>query len=41
LLADQMETRRSRNKVTRERKALRLAEKRAGIHAVETEQAQE
>jgi len=41
LLADQMETRRSRNKVTRERKALRLAEKRAGIHAVEVEQAQE
>lgn len=38
-LGDQMEARRTRNKAVRERKALRLAEKRSGIHAVETESA--
>jgi large subunit ribosomal protein L19e len=38
-LGDQMEARRARNKAVRERKAIRLAEKRAGIHQVETEAA--
>lgn len=36
-----MEARRTRNKALRERKALRLAEKRSGIVAVEHEEAQQ
>lgn len=40
-LGDQMEARRTRNKALRERKALRLADKRAGITAVEAEAVQE
>ncbi|GHJ90352.1 hypothetical protein NliqN6_6754 [Naganishia liquefaciens] len=40
-LAEQMEARRVKNKAMRERKAARLAEKRAGIHAVEVEEAKE
>lgn len=38
-LGDQMEARRVRNKAVRERKALRLAEKRSGINAVANEEA--
>jgi large subunit ribosomal protein L19e len=37
-LAEQMEARRIKNKAMRERKIARLAEKRAGIHAVEVEE---
>lgn len=37
-LAEQMEARRIKNKAMRERKTARLAEKRAGIHAVEVEE---
>jgi len=37
-LAEQMEARRVKNKAMRERKAARLAEKRAGLHAVELEE---
>ncbi len=37
-LAEQMEARRIKNKAMRERKSARLAEKRAGIHAVEVEE---
>jgi large subunit ribosomal protein L19e len=37
-LADQMEARRIKNKAMRERKAQRLAEKRAGILEVEREE---
>jgi large subunit ribosomal protein L19e len=37
-LAEQMEARRVKNKALRERRAARLAEKRAGLHAVELEE---
>ncbi|GAA5981193.1 hypothetical protein JCM10908_004016 [Rhodotorula pacifica] len=37
LLADQAEARRVKNKAARERRAERVAEKRAGVHAVEVE----
>merc|ERR1712071_454251 len=40
-LAEQMEARRIKNKALRERKAARLAEKRAGLHAVELEEVKE
>lgn len=40
-LAEQMEARRVKNKALRERRAARLAEKRAGLHAVELEETKE
>jgi large subunit ribosomal protein L19e len=40
-LQEQMEARRIKNKAMRERKAERLAAKRAGIHEVELEEAKE
>lgn len=40
-LQEQMEARRVKNKAMRERKAQRLADKRAGIHEVEQEEVKE